>query len=84
MTKSEECQPDFKVRAYVCGKAVPIEGVTNMGSTILEVELHDGRTVQMVVRLDGTIHIRGWGNVPAKVLNCNSVEVTCILPFQTP
>jgi hypothetical protein len=66
-------------RAYVHGKALPLLGVRNPGSVVLEVELDDGRTVQMAVEDNGRIFLRGWGNTPALLGNANAVEFRCQL-----
>jgi hypothetical protein len=65
----------MRVAAYKSGKAIPINGVANPGSVILEVSLDDGRTVQLTVSSDGTVWLRGWGNTPAKVGNANSLNI---------
>lgn len=59
----------MEARAYVHGKALPLSGVSNPGSVILEVELPDGRTVQMRVTDEGEVNLRAWGNIPEKVGN---------------
>jgi hypothetical protein len=72
----------MKARAYVMGRAVPLEGVRNPGSTILEVELDDGRTVQLCVDVEGHIHLRAWGNIPAKVGNSTQASFDCQLNLE--
>ena len=71
----------MKVRAYVMGRAIELEGVNN---PTLEVEFDDGRTVQLVVNDDGGILLRGWGNIPSKLGNSNSVQMYCDLQYQEP
>lgn len=71
----------MKARAYVMGRAVPLEGIANGASTILEVELDDGRTVQLVVDCGGRIGLRAWGNIPAKVGNSTQAGFECHLNF---
>ena len=61
----------MKVSAYKMGTRVSILDIDNPGSAILEVTLDDGRTVQLVVESTGLVFLRGWGNVPAKLGNCN-------------
>jgi hypothetical protein len=74
----------IKARAYVRGKVVELPDLNNIGSVILEVELDDGRTVQLSVGIEGRIHLRAWGNIPAKVGNADSVHLTAIVPFEEP
>lgn len=69
----------MRVAAYKAGARVPINGVTNPGSVVLEVVLDDDRTVQIVVDKDGEIGLRGWGNVPARVGNGNKLEFRAVL-----
>lgn len=73
----------MKARAYVHGHAVPLDNANNPGSTILEVELDDGRTVQLVVNDTGHIGVRAWGNIPAKVGNTAQVSFECLLHHET-
>lgn len=65
-------------RTYVMGQPKFIE-VNDPHSAVIEIELDDGRTVQLVVNKDGTIYLRGWGNIPGKVGNSNKVEFVCEL-----
>lgn len=74
----------MKARAYVGGKPIELDRMTNPGSAILEVELNDGRTVQLCVNKDGGICLRGWGNIPATVGNSNSIVLTCELKYEEP
>lgn len=67
----------MKTRAYVMGRPVPIEGINNPGSVILEVEMEDGRTVQLAVYRTGQIDLRAWGNIAAKVGNMAQVDMHC-------
>jgi hypothetical protein len=67
-------------RTYVAGRASNVS--TNPYSAVLEAELSDGRTVQMSVYENGDIHVRGWGNIPAKVGNQNAVSLTCKLQLE--
>jgi hypothetical protein len=66
----------MRVAAYVNGSHLPIRGVANRDSVILEVTLDDSRTVQLDVRGDGVVQLRGWGNNPAKVGNWNTLNLT--------
>lgn len=70
----------MKARTYVQGQPIPIEvnqPAGTAGTAVLEVELDDGRTVQLSVDEAGVILLRGWGNIPATVGNGNTVELTC-------
>jgi len=69
----------MKAFAYIHGKPLQLQGVSNPGSIVLEVRLDDDRTVQLVVRDDGEIQVRGWGNIPILVGNGNQVEFACRL-----
>ena len=74
----------MKARAYVMGRAIDIPNISNPQSIILEVELDDGRTVQLSVSDTGHIWLRGWGNIPAKVGNGTVVTMDCELPHEDP
>ena len=72
----------MKAFAYVHGKPLPLQGVSNPGSIVLEVVLDDDRTVQLVVRDNGEIQVRGWGNTPILLGNGNQVEFMCRLAHE--
>lgn len=65
----------MQVRAYVGGKAIELPNASNLSSAVLEVELPDGRTVQFSVNDKGSVRVRGWGNIPAKVGNCQCLTL---------
>jgi len=65
----------MKARTYIRGRAIPI--VVNQPQAVLEVELDDGRTVQLSVDEAGTILLRGWGNIPASLGNNNTIVLAC-------
>jgi len=71
-----------EVRAYVMGKPVVLHNILNSGNVVLEVELDDGRTVQLVVSGDGEIHLRAWGNVPAKIGNMDRTGFSAVVPCE--
>jgi len=84
MSNREALDGKQKVRAYVSGETVPLLGLNNPGGTILEVELPDGRTVQLTVHNDGGVMVRGWGNIPGKVGNSNSLTLNAMVPPEAP
>jgi hypothetical protein len=49
---------------------------------VLDVELQDGRTVQLIVNGDGSIDLRGWGNIPIKLGNDNRLNFRADLVFE--
>ena len=72
-----------EVRAYVSGNPIVLhEALGNSDSVVLEVELEDGRTVQLVVSGDGRVDLRAWGNVPAKLGNDYLTSFDAVIPFQ--
>ena len=71
----------MKTRTYIHGRAVPLE-LNNPGSTILEVEMDDGRTVQLVVNDTGHIGLRAWANIPINVGNATQATFECLLQFE--
>jgi len=72
----------MKTRIYTRGRPISIE--LNQPTAVLEVELDDGRTVQLNVDKAGAIFLRGWGNIPAKVGNDSTVELICQINPQKP
>ena len=74
----------IKAGAYKAGRKIPLGDIANPGSAILEVELGDHRTVQLVVREDGTVSLRGWGNKPMKMGNSTQMEFSAVLQKQGP
>lgn len=72
----------MKLRAYKAGSATDISDLTNRLDAVVEVELPDGRTVQLAVDDIGRINLRAWGNTPCKVGNDASISLHMILPFQ--
>lgn len=76
-------RPPKEVRAYVHGRPVALpRALGNLGSAVLEVELEDGRTVQLVVSGNGDVHLRAWGNVPAKIGNMNRTGFSARVEFE--
>ena len=72
-----------EVRAYVGGRPISLpEALGNPGSAVLEVELEDGRTVQLVVSGEGDVHLRAWGNVPAKIGNMDRTSFSAHVQFE--
>ncbi len=72
-----------EVRAYVSGRRVVLpEALGNPGSAVLEVELEDGRTVQLAVSGDGEIFLRAWGNMPQKLGNMNRTGFSAHVEFE--
>lgn len=71
-------------RSYIMGRpqSVPVNRHAAGANVVLEVELADGRTVQLCVNHTGDIHVRGWGNVPQSVGNMNQVEFSCKLVWE--
>ena len=69
----------MRISHYVMGKAIALAETT---SAIVEIELVDGRTVQLVVRPDGEIDLRGWGNIPASLGNSTCVGFHCQLDWK--
>jgi len=74
----------MKVAAYKFGKRVPIEGIENPDSVVLEVVLDDDRIIQLNINETGQIFLRGWGNTPVKVGNCNKLELFAQLQKEEP
>ena len=48
-------------------------------SAVVEVIMPDNRTVQLVVRENGEIQLRGWGNIPLKLGNATQMRMDCVL-----
>lgn len=79
----------MKVTAYKWGVRHDItEEVVTHGAagaaSVIEVQLADGRTVQLVVESDGSVRVRGWGNKPALVGNMENTSFTATIPTQEP
>lgn len=51
---------------------------------IVEVEMNDGRTIQLCVDEDGEVNLRGWGNIPGKVGNWSRMNFTAQLLSEVP
>lgn len=70
----------MKAVSYIGGipKQIPI----NHCGAVLEVQLQDGRTVQLSVGDDGLVNLRAWGNVPAKVVNGDQAGASFKLAFE--
>lgn len=56
---------------------IPVNTHANGANAVIEVELNDGRTVQLYINEEGDFCIRGWGNVPAKIGNMNRITLAC-------
>jgi hypothetical protein len=61
-------------------KEFPLDG---QGACV-EVVLEDGRTYQMYVVGDGSVHVRAWGNVPALLGNGTMAHFSAAVPQQAP
>jgi hypothetical protein len=69
-----------KAVTYINGQQKTIEVQDH--TAVLEVELSDGRTIQLTFNEDGVVFLRGWGNIPAKLGNGNSMTFRAQLQFE--
>jgi len=56
-----------------------VSGFGEHQSACFEVELDDGRTLQLVVYGTGRYYMRGWGNIPKLVNNMDDLTASGIL-----
>jgi hypothetical protein len=73
-----------EIRSYDMGTAQPIDRkhYSPEHSAIIEVELEDGRTVQLTVTTNGEVYFRGWGNIPARLGNIARFAFNCEIPVE--
>lgn len=64
----------MRIAIYKQGHKTTVDNSSD-NSAIVEVVLDDDRTVQLSVQNDGSVFLRGWGNVPAKVGNWNRLNL---------
>lgn len=72
----------MKLRSYVGGAAVDLSQHVQHHAAVVEVELDDHRTVQLVVDRAGSIHLRAWGNTPMLLGNWNKVGMDAELAYE--
>ncbi len=64
----------MKIFSWVLGEKKLLEHTGNLGGATVQINLEDDRTVQIDVREDGTVFLRGWGNTPDRLGNVNKME----------
>lgn len=67
-------------KAVVWGMGSPTEVPADSDSVCVDAVLADGRTVQVVLRTDGHVLVRGWGATPIVTGNVEAASVSFTLP----
>jgi hypothetical protein len=78
----------MKARIYGMGGPTDltdkVRGFGGNSSATFEVELDDGRTLQLTVYETGRYYMRGWGNVPKLLNNMDDLNVAGVLAHKPP
>lgn len=72
----------MKLRNYKNGTPIDLSHALGTHAAVVEVELDDGRTVQMVVRHDGAVDLRAWGNSPMRLGNGNKTAIRFVVAHE--
>lgn len=76
-------QTKFKCLVWDKGTRKSEYEMVGMGAG-MQIEMEDGRTVQVFFNSDGRVHVRGWGNKPITLGNLDRTSFVALIPYEEP